>query len=172
MAKLRQITMKISLIACVTLATLGNVNAKTNQQGSDAVETIEVKGERTLAYYRTQMESAEVAFYDEFNKHVKKSKYKVVCKDEPRADSYRITQKACYPMYFIEKKSDMVKKARQSGAPLPSNQQVEAELKHEKDKSLMYAEKLVKKHPELRERLVEMYKTKQIFKRAEEVAKR
>ncbi len=138
---------------------------------SEDIEQVEVVGTKTLSYYRTQMENAEVAFYDEFNRHAKKSKYKVTCKDEPRPDSYRITQKACYPQYFIEKKSDMVKKARQSGAPMPTNQEVEAVLKKEKDKSLQYAEKLVQKHPELKARLIEMYKSKQVFKKAEEALK-
>ena len=64
----------------------------------------------------------------------------------------------------------MVKRARQGGGALPSNQDVEATLKNEKHKALKHAERLVQKNPELRTSLVQMYKTKQMYLRAEELS--
>ncbi|WJG09844.1 hypothetical protein [Aliiglaciecola sp. LCG003] len=169
MDSLRHILRKTSLLVILVGISVGHLQAKEDNQ-SDSIERVEVVGEKTLAFYRTQMEAAEVEFYDEFNKHVKNSRYKVVCKDEPRDNSYRITQKACYPMYFLEKKTDMINRARQSRSAIPSNKDVEASLRSEKAKAMKHAEKLVQKKPELKTKLVEMYKTKQLFLKAEQQA--
>ncbi|GAC16147.1 hypothetical protein [Aliiglaciecola lipolytica] len=134
-----------------------------DKEVQEDLEKVEVVGTTPLYYYRQQMVKTELDFYDAFNELVEDPKFKVKCKRERVNGAARITQRACYPQYFLAKKSQLTEIAMRANGILPSNEEIEMMVQPEKAESLAYAEKLIEENPQLKKRLMEMYQAKQTF---------
>ncbi|WP_289032091.1 hypothetical protein [uncultured Paraglaciecola sp.] len=156
---------KVSIV--LSLMLINNSSFSKEQSPSQVqqedTEQIEVIGSKPLYYYRQQMVKTELKFYDSLNNLLENPQYKVKCKKEAVRQGSRITQRACYPQYFLAKKAELTKIAMQTSGVLPSDADVELMVKQEKAASLAYIEKLVEQNPELKKQLFEMYQSKQIF---------
>ncbi|GAB2684101.1 hypothetical protein [Aliiglaciecola aliphaticivorans] len=127
------------------------------------VEQIDVVGTKPLYFYRQQMAKTELNFYDAFNDLVEDPKFKVKCKKQRKEGTGRITQRACYPQYFLARKSKLTEIAMRARVALPSDDDVAMQVQQEKKASLAYAEKLIEGNPALKQRLLEMYEAKQLY---------
>lgn len=163
----KHIVLSLMLITCSSVA-LETGDVTTQQQN---IENIEIVGSKPLSFYRQQMEQTELKFYDTLNDLVAHPKYKMKCKKIPVHEGSRITQKACYPQYFLAKKTQLTEIAVRANINMPSDAYVEFMLKKEKAESLAHVEELVKKNPELKQRLVEMFQAKQAYLSKKEAKK-
>lgn len=132
---------------------------QSTEQMSDAlekdenVEVIGIVGERTTAYFRVQMEKAEIDFYDGFNLLADNDKFKVMCRREKRPGS-NISGTACYPKYLLDKLAQANQDALERGLPQPSLKDVQLKGKKDREESMAYVEKVVIENPQLLKKLI------------------
>ncbi|MFA3793154.1 hypothetical protein AB6T38_18750 [Aliiglaciecola sp. SL4] len=157
----KSLSMLVGLLI-MALPSLAEQHSK-DKELQEEVEKVEVVGTKPLYYYRQQMAKTELDFYDAFNDLVEDPKFKVKCKNIPREGAGRITQRACYPQYFLARKSKLTEIAMRARVALPSDDDVAMQVQQEKKASLAYAEKLIESNPELKQRLLEMYQAKQVY---------
>ncbi|GAA6186749.1 MULTISPECIES: hypothetical protein [Alteromonadaceae] len=163
--QLKKCIVNICIILCVSFVQSATLFAQVSSQPEPQrrVEQIEVVGTKPLYFYRQQMVKTELEFYDYYNDLVDNPKFKVKCKRERKQGAGRITQRACYPQYFLAKKTQLTEIAMRASAALPSDDDVAMQVQQEKQASLAYAEKLIEREPALKKRLIEMYQAKKVF---------
>lgn len=119
-------------------------------------------GTKPPGFYRRQFQLAELDFYKKFNDYVDVDKFRIKCRKESPLGS-RIYQTVCYPQYLLTRVARESNFSRTAGLPLPTIDQVERQATSEKEEFANYSEELVKKHPELFEKLIEFGKAKKAY---------
>lgn len=117
------------------------------------LEVIGVVGERSLTYFRIEMEKAELNFYDVFNSLADDSKFRVQCRRQKRGGS-NISTKVCHPQYVLDRMAQETQDALERGSPFPSFEDIEFSMAKEREESLAYVEKVVTENPQLLEKLM------------------
>lgn len=120
------------------------------------IEIIGVFAQTPLLYFKREMERAELDFYESFNAIADEDRFRIKCRMESKIGS-RIKKRACYPRYVLDRMSQETQDALSRGTPFPTLEEIEFLVKRDKEKALVYAENLVKQHPELLEKLVKMH---------------
>jgi hypothetical protein len=171
-------TMKIFklllLTSSLTLSTFGYANTtditkeyvapeETKQQVlADDIERIGVTSKVPLLYFKRQAMLAELDFYESFNAIADNEQFKMRCRKEARVGS-RIKETRCYPQYLLQRMSLETQDALSSGKPYPTWEEVEFLVQRDKKASLIYAEELIAKNPELLAKLETMQAKQQEY---------
>ena len=167
----RTVNTTTKLLCCFTLALplfMANGQDASTSTATDAtkidkdVEVIGVVGQKPLSFFRRQMASAELDFYDAFNALANEEKFKVKCRRETNAGS-RIKRQRCYPQYVLDEMAARTQDVLSSGGPYPSFEDIEATTKKEKKESLAYVEKVVLEHPQLLAKLIDLNEKQALY---------
>ena len=132
------------------------------EEDEEDLEVIGVVGQRTPAYFRVQMEKAEMDFYESFNALADNDDYKVICRREKRAGS-RIASNVCYPKYLLDQLAAETQEALERGTPQPTLKDIEFKGQKEREKSLAYVEEVVIANPQLLQKLISLNEKKAAF---------
>lgn len=128
------------------------------------VEVIGIVGKKPLAYFRSQMEMAELGFYDLFNELAEEEKFKIKCRKEKKTGS-NMTQRVCYPQYLLDRFAQETQDALNSGRPYPTLEDIESLVHKEREASNAYAEKLVTENPKLLEKLIALNNSQALYEK-------
>lgn len=140
-------------------ATQEAVTQEAEAQGAQAtskdkdLEVIGVVGERSLGYFRVEMEKAELDFYDAFNVLAQNPKFKVQCRRQKRVAS-NISTKVCHPQYVLNRMAQETQEALERGLPQPTFKEIEFAVEKEREESMAYVEKIVTENPQLLKKLI------------------
>lgn len=132
-----------------------NQESQASKPADKDIEIIGVVGEKPLAFFRLEMERAELDFYEAYNRIVDNDKYRVVCRKETRLGS-RIKDRVCYPQYVLDRMAEETQEALALGNGYPSLKLIEFAVKEEREESLAYVEKIVTENPKLLEKLIDL----------------
>ena len=119
-------------------------------------------GTKPPGFYRRQFQLAELDFYKKFNEYVDVDKFRISCRKETPIGS-RVYQTVCYPQYLLTRVARESNFSRTAGLPLPTIDQVERLASKEKEEFAKYSEELVKKHPELFNKLIDFGVAKKAY---------
>lgn len=148
--------------AADTSTTLQSPERKKSDE--DDVEVIGVVGQKSLAYFRAQMEIAELDFYDLFNELAEEEKFKIKCRRENRTGS-NIKSRVCYPQYVLDRFAQETQDAMNSGRPYPTLADIESLVHREREASNEYAEKLVTENPILLKKLIALNNSQAMYEK-------
>ncbi|MGB3726409.1 MAG: hypothetical protein WA981_11630 [Glaciecola sp.] len=126
------------------------------------VEVIGVVGQKPLSFFRRQMASAELDFYDAFNAVANEEKFKIKCRRETTVGS-NMKRQRCYPQYMLDEMAARTQDVLSSGGPYPSFADIEVMTKKEKKESLAYLEKVVLEHPQLLAKLIDLNEKQALY---------
>ncbi len=139
-----------------------NTENKSNED--EDVEVIGVVGEKPLAFFRKQMEIAELDFYDLFNELAEEEKYKIKCRKERKTGSNMI-KKVCYPQYVLDRFARETQEAMRSGRPFPTLEEIETLVYKERERSNAYAEKIITENPTLLKKLIALNNSQAMYEK-------
>lgn len=154
--KLSNIFFSLMVVLPISIqAAHANQEPQASKPADKDIEVIGVVGEKPLAFFRLEMERAELDFYEAFNALVDNDKYRVICRKEARLGS-RIKDRVCYPQYVLDRMAEETQEALALGNGFPSLKLIEIAVKDEREESLAYVEKVVMENPKLLEKLVNL----------------
>ncbi|WP_338292051.1 hypothetical protein [Planctobacterium marinum] len=165
---------KHSLLMIVALFSSGlAIGQQQNSGKEDYGERIEVRGKKTPMYFYSAMQQAEIDLYDQVNKQLKDDRYKVSCQRESQIGT-NLKQKRCLPNFVRARMAFETQKARESGGPPLTLEQVEALVGKERQEAMNAVAKVIERNPELLELLVKYQSSVAAWEKskAEEVAAR
>ena len=160
----KSIAVILSLATLATASISASVNASenTNNSAKEDIERIGVTGSVPLLFYKDEMQSAELDFYEMYNALNDNKKYTIVCRLQTRLGS-RIKTRVCHPQYVLDRMAQETQDVLSSGGAYPSLKQIEFAVKDEREESMKHVEKLVKSNPKLLEKLIELNQKQALY---------
>jgi hypothetical protein len=128
---------------------------------NDDMEVIEVKGQRSIFFLEKSIEKSRVAFYDLFNSVNENKKFDIICRFEKPLGS-NIAERVCEPRYFKELRAQLIQERAVSGTKInmsliPSDDDVLAASKKDREASLIHMQELLLSNPELQAAYLELH---------------
>lgn len=128
---------------------------------NDDMEVIEVKGQRSIFFLEKSIEKSRVAFYDLFNSVNENKKFDIICRLEKPLGS-NIAERVCEPRYFKELRAQLIQERAVSGTKInmsliPSDDDVLAASKKDREASLIHMQELLLSNPELQAAYLELH---------------
>lgn len=173
----KQAITALSLVVCFSWASMATTppqNSKDQTQQVEAtntpesdIEVIGVVGERSVFYFKSQMDKAELDFYDAFNSLADDEKFVVKCRSKKRMAS-NISQKICNPQIVIDRMAKETQDALRSGLPTPGFEALQLAAKSAREESMAYVEKVVIANPSLLKKLIELNKKQKQYQQAKQ----
>lgn len=159
----KTIALALSLATfATTISTAVNASENTNKSAQEDIERIGVTGSVPLLFYKDEMQSAELDFYEMYNALNDNKKYTIVCRKQTRLGS-RIKTRVCHPQYVLDRMAQETQDVLSSGGAYPSLKQIEFAVKDEREESMKHVEKLVKSNPKLLEKLVQLNEKQALY---------
>lgn len=160
--KLTKTIVVVLSLAASTMSISANASDNTNTSNKEDIERIGVTGSVPLLFYKDEMQSAELDFYEMYNALNDNKKYTIVCRKQTRLGS-RIKTRVCHPQYVLDRMAQKTQDVLSSGGAYPSLKQIEFAVKDERDESMKHVEKLVKSNPKLLEKLIQLNEKQALY---------
>jgi hypothetical protein len=168
------LTSKLSILLLLSSAlsvSSASTNGPVSSQGKpevdkqEQIETISVVGERSMLYFRHQMQDAEFDFYVAYNALADNEKFIMLCNRENILGS-RIRVKVCLPRYVRDRMAQETQNAIFLSGVYPKLSEIEFAVREEREESMAYVESVVTENPELLAKLVMLNKKKMQYAQA------
>jgi len=177
------LTQALVLCSVLSLAPYANASRVADQKESlEALERIEVVGEKTPAFYLGLMQRAELDFYKQLNKELDNPEFRVSCNresDVTNKSSARLKRNTCLPNYVRNRMAFETQKNMTAGASLtqlqkaaiPTLGQIETLTVNKRKEAELAIAEAIKANPELKTLLIKLNQAQQNYEALSKVDK-